>query len=31
MQNRRHINMLVEIITDEQKHAQKLNYLIFQA
>ena len=27
MQNRRHINMLVEIITDEQKHAQKLNYL----
>jgi rubrerythrin len=27
MQNRRHINMMVEIITDEQKHAQKLNYL----
>jgi len=27
MQDRRHINMLVEIITDEQKHAQKLNYL----
>lgn len=27
MQNRRHINMLVEIITDEQKHADKLNYL----
>lgn len=27
MQNRKHINMLVEIITDEQKHAQKLNYL----
>jgi rubrerythrin len=27
MQNRRHINMLVEIITDEQKHTQKLNYL----
>ena len=27
MQDRRHINMMVEIITDEQKHAQKLNYL----
>ena len=27
MQSRRHINMLVEIITDEQKHADKWNYL----
>ncbi|NLC44775.1 MAG: rubrerythrin [Clostridiales bacterium] len=27
MQDRRHINMMVEIITDEQKHAQKLNLL----
>jgi len=27
MQNRRHINMIVEAITDEQKHAQKLNHL----
>jgi rubrerythrin len=27
MQNRRHINMLTEIITDELKHASKYNYL----
>jgi rubrerythrin len=27
MQNRRHINMLVEIITDEQKHAAKWDHL----
>ena len=27
MQDRRHINMMVEIITDEQNHAQKLNLL----
>lgn len=27
MQNRRHINMLVEIITDEQKHADLWNHL----
>lgn len=27
MQNRRHINMVVETITDEQKHAAKMNYL----
>ncbi len=27
MQNRRHINIMTEIITDEQKHATKYNYI----